>query len=168
MSFASLAPAVQAQTLLQEWEQHTGRTHASAYAAARPARLARFAALCAALRSEAEVSLDDEDICTVLRWATDFRIGTAAAVSFPTDGTPPQEIRLRFAPVQGRYALSYPLHSSQEVLVNNEAEICLRLTVYDTHDLRMELLSYGPEVEVLAPAALRAWQRRQHGAATGG
>ena len=89
-------------------------------------------------------------------------------ITRPTDGTPPADIRLRFAPVQGRYALSYPLHASQEVLVNNEAEIRLRLTVYNTHDLRMELLSYGPEVEVLAPAALRAWQRRQHGAATGG
>lgn len=44
-------------------------------------------------------------------------------------------------------------------------EIVLALTVFDTHDLRMELLSYGPEVEVLAPAALRDWLQEQHAAA---
>ncbi|RZK26419.1 MAG: WYL domain-containing protein [Hymenobacter sp.] len=41
----------------------------------------------------------------------------------------------------------------------------LALTVFDTHDLRMELLSYGPTVEVLAPAELREWLREQHAAA---
>lgn len=40
--------------------------------------------------------------------------------------------------------------------------------MYDTHDLRMELLSYGPEVDVLAPQALREWLRQQHSAAAGG
>ncbi|MDO7887915.1 helix-turn-helix transcriptional regulator [Hymenobacter cheonanensis] len=74
----------------------------------------------------------------------------------------PQEIILRFSPQQGRYALAYPLHASQRVLVHNEAEIRLTLTVFDTHDLRMELLSYGPAVEVLAPAGLRRWLRAQH------
>ncbi|MEJ7666296.1 MAG: hypothetical protein WKG07_45670 [Hymenobacter sp.] len=41
----------------------------------------------------------------------------------------PQEIPLRFAPVQGRYALSYPpLHASQVVVLANDEEIRLRLT----------------------------------------
>ena len=79
MSFASLAPAVQAGALLKEWEQHPGRTRPPDYTATRPARLAHLAALCAALRPEAEVNIDHEDIRTILRGATDFRIGTAAA-----------------------------------------------------------------------------------------
>lgn len=79
-------------------------------------------------------------------------------------GAAPAEIVLRFTPVQGRYALGYPLHASQRVLVDDGQEIRLALTVFDTHDLRMELLSYGPAVEVLAPAGLRAWMRQQHGA----
>jgi predicted DNA-binding transcriptional regulator YafY len=37
--------------------------------------------------------------------------------------------------------------------------------VYDTHELRMELLSYGPDVEVLAPIALRDWLQATHHAA---
>ena len=96
----------------------------------------------------------------------DFDPATYFAHAFgiirPTDGELPQEILLRFTPVQGRYALSYPLHSSQEVLLTTDQEIRLRLFVYDTHDLRMELLSYSPEVTVLAPAALRDWLRQQH------
>ncbi|GAA3927640.1 WYL domain-containing protein [Hymenobacter algoricola] len=85
-------------------------------------------------------------------------------ITRPTDGEEPQEIRLRFEPVQGRYALSYPLHASQQVVAVDEDAISIQLTVYDTHDLRMELLSYGPEVEVLAPASLRAWVREAHAA----
>ncbi|AWM31736.1 hypothetical protein DDQ68_02410 [Hymenobacter nivis] len=38
-------------------------------------------------------------------------------ITRPTDGPGPQEILLRFMPVQGRYALSYPLHSSQQVVM---------------------------------------------------
>ena len=83
-------------------------------------------------------------------------------ITRPDAGQRPAEIRLRFAPVQGRYTLSFPLHASQTVELETEDEILLRLRVYDTHELRMELLSYGPAVEVLAPAALRAWLQQQH------
>ena len=34
------------------------------------------------------------------------------------------------------------------------------LRIYDTHDLRMELLSMGGEVEVLAPNNLREWMHQ--------
>lgn len=65
----------------------------------------------------------------------------------------------------GRYALAYPLHASQRVLVHDAAEIYLPLAGFDTHGLRRELLSYGPAVEVLAPAGLQAWVQQQRGAA---
>jgi predicted DNA-binding transcriptional regulator YafY len=80
----------------------------------------------------------------------------------PDDGTAPQEIRLRFTPTQGRYVLGYPLHASQRVVAESTHAIELALTTFDTHDLRMELLSYGPEVAVLAPAELRDWLQAQH------
>ena len=89
----------------------------------------------------------------------------AFGITRPDDVQAPEEIVLRFAPTQGRYMLGYPLHASQRALLQNDTEIRLALTVFDTHDLRMELLSYGPEVEVLAPAALRDWLREQHAAA---
>ena len=46
-------------------------------------------------------------------------------ITRPTDGSPPQKILLRFAPVQGRYALSYPLHPSQQLVSENDDEIRL-------------------------------------------
>ncbi|WP_084447765.1 WCX domain-containing protein [Hymenobacter roseosalivarius] len=58
--------------------------------------------------------------------------------------------------------MSYLLHPSQRLVAATEAAICMRLTVYDTHELGMELLSYGPEVAVLAPAGLREWVREMH------
>ncbi|RTQ52329.1 WYL domain-containing protein [Hymenobacter gummosus] len=74
----------------------------------------------------------------------------------------PVDIILRFSLTQGRYALGQPLHASQRLLLETTEEICLGLYVYDTHDLRMELLSYGPEVEVLAPPELRDWLQQVH------
>jgi predicted DNA-binding transcriptional regulator YafY len=99
----------------------------------------------------------------------DFDAATYYAHAFgitrPHEGPGPQEIVLRFAPRQGRYVLGYPLHASQRLLLQSDTEIRLSLTVFDTHDLRMELLSYGPSVEVLAPASLRQWLQAQHAAA---
>ena len=86
----------------------------------------------------------------------------AFGITRPDNGTAPQEIVLRFAPTQGRYVLGYPLHASQAGTAANDTEIRLALPVFDTHDLRMKLLSYGPKVQVLAPAALRDWLQVQH------
>ncbi|MBT2557504.1 WYL domain-containing protein [Hymenobacter sp. ISL-91] len=80
----------------------------------------------------------------------------------PDTGEEPAGVVLRFSVMQGRYALSYPLHPSQRVLIQTEEEIRIELRIFDTHDFRMELLSYGPEVEVLAPAELRDWLRQAH------
>ena len=55
-----------------------------------------------------------------------------------------QDVVLSFTAQQGRYALSYPLHTSQRVLLENDDEIRLSLRVFLTHELYMELLSYGP------------------------
>ena len=89
-------------------------------------------------------------------------------ITRPTDGSRPQKIRLRFKSVRERYALSYPLHSSQQVVTAGNDEVDMGLTVYDTYELRMELLSCGPDVQVLVPTALREWLRMQHRAAAAG
>lgn len=69
-------------------------------------------------------------------------------------GSEPEEIVLSFEPLQGKYIKSYPLHESQEILVDNEEELLIRLTIYITHDFIMELLSYGDNVKVLQPESL--------------
>lgn len=65
-----------------------------------------------------------------------------------------QEIVLSFDPFQGKYIKSLPLHESQEVLVDDEHEIRIKLKVYLTHDFLMEILSHGENVKVIQPSGL--------------
>jgi predicted DNA-binding transcriptional regulator YafY len=71
----------------------------------------------------------------------------------PTDQGP-QEIILSFDPIQGKYVKSLPLHHSQQILVDNQNELKIRLKLCITHDLVMEILSFGENVKVIQPAIL--------------
>ena len=71
----------------------------------------------------------------------------------PTDQEP-QEIVLSFDAYQGKYIKSLPLHASQEVLIDNDEEVRVKLTVYLTFDFVMEILSHGDKVKVIKPANL--------------
>jgi predicted DNA-binding transcriptional regulator YafY len=89
----------------------------------------------------------------------DFEPTTYYAHSFGIirpDHEAPAEIILALEPTQGQYLKTFPLHPSQRVLVDTDAELRIQLTVYNTHDLLMELLSLGDQVQVVAPAALRS------------
>lgn len=68
---------------------------------------------------------------------------------------PPSRVVLSFTPQQGKYLKSLPLHHSQKVLLDNEQELRLELTVVLNIDLKMQLLSYGSKVEILEPPQLR-------------
>jgi predicted DNA-binding transcriptional regulator YafY len=68
--------------------------------------------------------------------------------------TGPEEIILSFDPYQGQYIKSFPLHESQKILIDNEQELRICLTLYTTHDFLMELLSYGDNVKVIQPQSL--------------
>jgi predicted DNA-binding transcriptional regulator YafY len=66
----------------------------------------------------------------------------------------PSEVILSFNPFQGNYIKSLPLHHTQQILVDNEEELRISLTVYLTHDFLMELLSYGDTVKAIQPQKL--------------
>jgi predicted DNA-binding transcriptional regulator YafY len=66
----------------------------------------------------------------------------------------PEEIILSFDPFQGKYIKSLPLHSSQEILIDNEAELRVKLRICITHDFVIELLSHGDSVRVIGPEKL--------------
>jgi predicted DNA-binding transcriptional regulator YafY len=70
------------------------------------------------------------------------------------DDVPPDEIILSFGPEQGKYIKSYPIHESQTILTDNEQELRIRLTLFVTRDLVMEILSYGMTVKVISPERL--------------
>jgi predicted DNA-binding transcriptional regulator YafY len=66
----------------------------------------------------------------------------------------PEEIILAFDPVQGKYIKTLPLHWTQEVIQDDEDALVIRLKLFVTHDLIMELLSYGKSVGVIEPDSL--------------
>lgn len=69
--------------------------------------------------------------------------------------TPPEPVELSFTPFQGKYIKTLPLHHSQEVIKDTKEELRVRLLVYPTHDLIMEILSMSPEVRVIGPETLQ-------------
>ena len=62
---------------------------------------------------------------------------------------------LRFAPLAARWVASQSWHSSQRARFEKDGSYVLELPYANDRELLMEILKYGPEVEVLAPAALR-------------
>lgn len=76
-------------------------------------------------------------------------------ISKPEENTQPEEIILSFSPVKGKYILSYPLHHSQTTLIDNEAEILIRLKVYITFDFMLELLKHTGEIRIIQPESLK-------------
>jgi predicted DNA-binding transcriptional regulator YafY len=71
------------------------------------------------------------------------------------DGEKPQKIILSFDPFQGKYIKSLPLHISQKILIDNDDELRVLLELHLTHDLLMEIRSFGEDVEVIEPASLK-------------
>ena len=73
----------------------------------------------------------------------------------PGHADPVEPIILSFNALQGKYVKSLPLHPSQEILKDIEDELVIKLQIHTTFDLEMQILSYGQNVEVLAPVSLR-------------
>jgi predicted DNA-binding transcriptional regulator YafY len=70
------------------------------------------------------------------------------------DEASPVEIILSFDPYQGKYIKTNPLHESQKIIIDNDTELRVSLFLYITHDLVMELLSFGADINVLEPESL--------------
>ncbi len=56
---------------------------------------------------------------------------------------------LSFHLIQGKYIKSLPLHNSQQILIDNEEELRIKLTLFITHDLLMVLFYHGHNMRVL-------------------
>jgi len=75
----------------------------------------------------------------------------------------PQEVILSFDPAQWKYMKLMPLHELQQILVDNNNELQIKLLLYLTYDFEMELLSYGEYVKVLKPGSLVDDIKNRHG-----
>ena len=95
-----------------------------------------------------------------LNRAKDFNIHNlfkdSIGVIIGNENEKPEEVILKFTHEQGKYAKSLPYHTSQEVIADTEKEYRVKLKVYLTFDLEMEILALGETVEVIAPEKFRA------------
>ncbi|MCS6933843.1 MAG: WYL domain-containing protein [Chitinophagales bacterium] len=66
----------------------------------------------------------------------------------------PENIVLRFSPLQGKYIKTVPIHASQKILRENEEYLEVGLHVVINPELKMQLLSYGQNVKVIKPRRL--------------
>jgi predicted DNA-binding transcriptional regulator YafY len=74
----------------------------------------------------------------------------------------PQDIILSFDPFQGKYIKTLPLHDTQQVLADNAVEMKIKLKLCLTHDLVMELLSFGDNMKVIEPKSLADQIKQAH------
>ncbi len=66
-----------------------------------------------------------------------------------------EEVILSFDSFQGNYVKSLPLHHSQEILIDTEDELRIKLKLHITFDFIQKLLSYGKFMKVLEPESLK-------------
>jgi predicted DNA-binding transcriptional regulator YafY len=87
----------------------------------------------------------------------DFRIGEYLDASFRSmrGAAGPQKVRLRFTGEAARYVKLREWHPSQKIKERRDGSLELTLTVSHLLEVRRWVMGYGPECEVLAPAALR-------------
>lgn len=71
------------------------------------------------------------------------------------DNIPVESIRLRFIAEQGMYIKTKPLHHSQHLLSMDSDYMVFEYRLSPTFDFFQEVLSYGSDVEVLAPDSFR-------------
>lgn len=72
---------------------------------------------------------------------------------------------LKFSPVAARWVSAQSWHSQQRARFEPDGSYLLEIPYSDDRELAMEILKFGPDVEVLAPKALRAKVREQLGGA---
>jgi predicted DNA-binding transcriptional regulator YafY len=70
------------------------------------------------------------------------------------NGQEPEEVILSFNTHQGKYLKTLPLHHTQEVILDTDDELQIKLKICVTHDFLMELLSFGDQVQILKPLGL--------------
>lgn len=66
-----------------------------------------------------------------------------------------ERVLLSFTAHQGKYVQTLPFHSSQEVLVDNDEEFRIALTVVPNYELIQKILMLGNKVRVMEPQWLK-------------
>lgn len=69
---------------------------------------------------------------------------------------PIEDIILSYSPLDGMFIKTLPLHHSQEILIDNDEELRIKVRLRITNDFVMELLSRSSSLTVVEPISLRS------------
>ena len=67
----------------------------------------------------------------------------------------PMNIEISFDSEQGNFVKSLPLHHSQRIVVDNEKELKIELTLCPTYDFYQELLTHSERILSISPKSVR-------------
>ncbi len=73
----------------------------------------------------------------------------------------PEEIVLSFDADQGKYIKTLPLHHSQEILLDDDDEFRIKLTLVPTYDFVREILSHGSSLRIISPESFKNSMRAE-------
>ena len=73
-----------------------------------------------------------------------------------TLGQKPETIVLSFDYEQGKFVKSLPFHHSQKVLIDNDSEYRIELTIAPTYDFYQELLTHAGRMKIISPENVKA------------
>lgn len=71
------------------------------------------------------------------------------------DNIPVEEIELSYSSLDGYFIKATPLHSSQEIIIDNDEEFRIKLNIRITNDFVMALLARSNSLTVIKPLSLR-------------
>jgi predicted DNA-binding transcriptional regulator YafY len=69
--------------------------------------------------------------------------------------TKPLALQLKFNALNMHFVLSEPWHHSQKIIKQTDTSLTISISVYESHELNMKVLSYGDGIEVLKPLKYR-------------
>lgn len=78
-----------------------------------------------------------------------------------SNGIAPKEILLKFDSEQANYIKALPIHHSQSIVSENEAETVFKVTLVPTYDFQREILSYGNRVKIIAPEDFKNQMKKE-------
>jgi len=67
----------------------------------------------------------------------------------------PEKIILSFDYEQGKFIKTLPLHYSQKVLIDNNSEYRIELTLVPTYDFYQELLTHTGRMKIISPEIVK-------------
>jgi predicted DNA-binding transcriptional regulator YafY len=76
-------------------------------------------------------------------------------------GGAPQEVIVKFSPTQARWMREKVWHQTEQKILHEDGTLLLKMFVPITSELKRWVMSYGRDVEVLGPEALREMVRRE-------